>query len=395
MAENPDQLFEAMLQEAEIPTTAAGMQSRWDAINVEEGSQITNNSAWSPFWRLTSAIVTAPAQWLVTLLIRHALPNVFLKFAAGTYLDVYAWGVNLSRKPAVPAAGSLLFRRASAEGTLAVPAGTVIESPAINGVTHRVATVHEAVFPDGELALEIEVKAEKAGAGANLGPGYYSILAEPMPGIVSVTNGEHWLDTPGADEEDDDALRLRCRNQFLAVGQYHHDAAYRAVVTAFSGIRPDYIFFEKDGPRGPGTANGYLMLSSGIPPADLVDSVNAHIRESGNHGHGDDLRFFAIPENPVSLVVTVYPLLDCDEYRRERVRQDVEDAVRCAFRENQDWGVSQVYPRSRFSLSQLDRELHELLADLRSVEFNRAEDIVSGLSLPVLASLSVRFGSEP
>ena len=54
MAENPDQLFEAMLQEAEIPTTAAGMQSRWDAINVEEGSQITNNSAWSPFWRLTS-----------------------------------------------------------------------------------------------------------------------------------------------------------------------------------------------------------------------------------------------------------------------------------------------------------------------------------------------------
>ena len=118
-------------------------------------------------------------------------------------------------------------------------------------------------------------------------------------------------------------------------------------------------------------------------------------RKSGNHGHGDDLRFFAIPENPVSLVVTVYPLLDCDEYRRERVRQDVEDAVRCAFRENQDWGVSQVYPRSRFSLSQLDRELHELLADLRSVEFNRAEDIVSGLSLPVLASLSVRFGSEP
>lgn len=82
-------------------------------------------------------------------------------------------------------------------------------------------------------------------------------------------------------------------------------------------------------------------------------------------------------------------------YRRERVRHDVEDAVRCAFRENQDWDVSQVYPRSRFSLSQLDRELHELLADLRSVEFNRAEDIVSGLSLPVLASLAVRLGSEP
>ena len=74
-----EQIFEKMLSEAGIPTTEAGMRGRWDTINAEEGSQITNNSAWSPFWRLVSAIVTAPALWLVRLLVRHALPNTFLK----------------------------------------------------------------------------------------------------------------------------------------------------------------------------------------------------------------------------------------------------------------------------------------------------------------------------
>ena len=59
MAEKPDQLFETMLEEASVPTTEAAMKAEWDAINAAEGSQITNNSAWSPFWRLISAIVTA------------------------------------------------------------------------------------------------------------------------------------------------------------------------------------------------------------------------------------------------------------------------------------------------------------------------------------------------
>lgn len=51
MAEKPDQLFETMLKEAGVPTTEAAMKAEWDAINAAEGSQITNNSAWSPFPR--------------------------------------------------------------------------------------------------------------------------------------------------------------------------------------------------------------------------------------------------------------------------------------------------------------------------------------------------------
>ena len=386
-----EQIFEKMLSEAGIPTTEAGMRGRWDTINAEEGSQITNNSAWSPFWRLVSAIVTAPALWLVRLLVRHALPNTFLKFATGTYLDIYCWGVDLERHPATYAEGTVLFTRAEASGNLTIPKGTIIESPAIAGVTHRVATLRDAVIPEGQLGLEVDVRAEQAGAAANLGPGYYSILPVPVPGIVTVANGDDWLVSPGSDEETDEAFRLRARAQFQAVGQYHHDAGYRQIVTEHFGVRADYVYFEKDGPRGPGTANGYLMLESGIPPASLVERVNAFIMESGNHGHGDDIRFFAMPDLPVELTVTVYPQLSCGEERREALRTDVENAVRSAFRENLDVDVTRTLPRSRFSFSQLDHELHAMFPDLRSVEFS-LQDIVSELSLPTLRSLTVRLG---
>ena len=343
MAEKPDQLFETMLKEAGVPTTEAAMKAEWDAINAAEGSQITNNSAWSPFWRLISAIVTAPALWLVRLLIRDALPNVFLKFASGSYLDVYAWGVELERKPAAHAEGVVLFTRASASGSLTIPRGTAVESPAINGVVHRVLTKADAVIPDGQLGLEVPVRAEEAGTAANLGPGYYSVLPEPVPGIASVTNRDAWLTSPGADEEDDESLRLRARNQFQAVGQYHHDAGYRAVVTAFAGIRTD------------------------------------------------DILFFPMPAVPVELEATVDPLLSCGEERREALRTAAEDMIRAAFRENQDIEITRTFPQSRFSFSRLDRELHDALPDLRSVEFS-LPDIVSELSLPVLRTLTVRLG---
>lgn len=393
MADNATELFTGMLRESGMPVTSEEMQTEWEAINAAQGSQITNDSAWSPFWRLISAIVTRPAQWLVSLLVMSVLPNTFLRYASGTWLDVYAWGVDVVRKAAASALGTVTFTRASASGSLVVPAGTVIESPSLNGVVYRVLTTAEAVIPEGQLSAAVAVQAEQAGEAYNLGPGYYSILAKPVPGVVSVANGLDWLSTPGADVEDDEALRLRCRNQFAAVGQYHHDAAYKAIISEFSGIRIDYIFFEKGGPRGPGTANCHIMVESGIPPQELIDSINAHIKDSGEHGHGDDLLCMAISPMPVNLTVTVYPVVSTGTVRREAVRQAVEDRVRCAFRENSDFQVTRVMPLSRLSLSRLAEELHADLPDLRSVEFSRG-DIVALLELPVLASLTVSLGVE-
>lgn len=389
--------YSRMLQEAGMPVTAGDMQARWDAINAEQGGRISNSSKWSPFWRLISAIVTEPCLDLVATLVNTALPNTFLVTSSGVWLDVFARGVDVERKRAVAAEGRVTFTRENATGELTVPAGTVIESPAIDGYVYRLSVTRETVCPDGTLVFDVPVRAQNPGTAYNLGPGYYSILPEPVPGTASAANGEDWLDTPGADEESDEELRLRCRNQFSAVGQYHHDAAYTALIASFAGIRTDYIYFEHGGPRGPGSANCYIMIESGAPSQAFVDRINAHVRDGGNHGHGDDLLCFPMPLAPVDLSVTVHPAPNLDADRRAELLAETGARIRCAFRENTDFPVTRTFPFSRFSFSRLSEELHAALPDLASVEFSHGngsdEDIVSAMALPVLGTLTVNEGA--
>lgn len=391
MTQESEKLFEAMLREAGVPVTEEEMQARWKAINEEQDSLITNDSKWSPFWRLISAIVTAPCKQLVKLLITTALPNLFLKYATGQWLDVYAWGVDLERKKAAPAQGVVSFTRESSAGQFIVPAGTVIETAKINGYVYRVEVTAETIIPDGTLVMDVPVKAEADGAAYDLGPGYYSILALPLPGIASVVNSADWLTLPGADVEGDEELRLRCRNQFSAVGQFHHDAAYKAIISRFAAIRTDYIWFEKGtAPRGPGSTNGYIMIEGGAPPQEFVDAINFYVRDQGEHGHGDDLLMFPMPTIALDLAATVYPHANLSEERVATLLQEAENRIRYAFRENSDYDeMTRTWPFSRFSFSQLDRELHEALPDLLSVEFNRQEDAVSEMNLPALGELTV------
>lgn len=391
MSSDNEALFTRMLQEAGMPTTESAMQARWDAINTAQGSQITNSSKWSPFWRLISAIVTEPMQALITALVTTILPQTFLKTASGAWLDIYAWGVDLERKSAVPAQGVITVTRTNSAGELVVPAGTVIESPSLNGHVYRVAVTATVTIPDTQLTAAVPVQAENTGTAYNLGPGYYSILPQPLSGVAAVTNGEAWLAVPGADEETDEELRLRAQNQFSAVGQYHHDAAYKADIASFAGIRTDYIVFEHDAPRGPGSANAYIMIDSGPAPQEFVDTINAHVRDTGNHGHGDDMLCFPMPVLPVDLVATVHPVPNLEAAKADALVQDVEARIRSAFRESTDYDMTRTWPHSRFALSVLSDELHAQLPDLASVEFNR-DDIVATLELPMLASLTVTNG---
>lgn len=389
------ELFTSMLRDSGMPVTSSEMQTRWETCNAEEGSLIRNDSSFSPFWRLISAIVTAPSQWLVALLVENVLPNSFLRFASGVYLDVYAWGLDLTRKGSAAAQGRVVFTRASATGELTIPAGTFVETPPVGGVVYRVKTLAPCVIPNGSLSLEVAVEAEEHGEAWNLGAGYYSILSQPINGIVDVTNPIDWLDTPGANTEADDALRLRCRNQFAAVGQLHHDAAYKALIAAFTGVRIDYLFFEaRQAIRGPGTASCYVMVESGPAPQTLCDAINAFIMDKGNHGHGDDLLCMPMPEQPETLIVTVHAVDDAGTERRALLLQEVENRIRCAFRQNTAYDMTKTLPQARFSFSRLGDELHAALPDLKSVEFHRPEDIVSLLALPVLESLSMRQGES-
>jgi len=382
-------VYKQMLMDAGIPVSQEAMETEWRAINAEEEVGIANDSEWAPFWRLITAIATKPAMWLVQLLATQVLPNFFLKDATGAWLELLAWAVDLERKKAATTRGFLVFTREAADGEVTVEAGILVATPPINGKIYRVRTTQEVIIADGVVSALVPVEAEIPGTAHNLGPGYFTVLPEPVSGIASVSNEAEWITIAGADAESDDSLRLRCRNQFSAVGQYHHDAAYRADISLFAGIQPDFVWFEHDAPRGPGSANAFVMIDSGQPSQSFVDGINTYIRDQGHHGHGDDMLCFPMPEKPGALVVTVYHDGVLSGERIAALNQAVSDRVRFAFRENQDFSkITRTMPFSRFSFSTLAYELHQQLPDLKSVSFSLG-DIVSAMEIPTLSSLTV------
>ncbi|WP_342653515.1 baseplate J/gp47 family protein [Pseudomonas sp. F3-2] len=384
--------FKQALADAGIPTTDAALRQAWEAEVAAQGSKLANTSSYSPFWRVVTALVTKPVLWLLTFVSDTVLPNFFVKTATGAWLDMLAWAVNVTRKSAVKSQGTILFTRSASGGALQVPIGTVVQSSSINGHVYQLVTTAVGNFAEGLLQLQIPVEAIEEGSGFNLAPGYYAVLPVPVPGIVAVTNTEDWLTSPGADSELDEDLRLRVRNQFSAVNQWHTDAVYRALIAAFSGVQPNGVYFEHGAPRGPGSANAYVLFEAGVPADAYLLQINAKIRDEGNHGHGDDLLVMVMPETLNDIAVDIWPRSTLTELQRAALKADVELFIRAAFREStaKDYQPTLTFPQSRFSFSRLGEELHQEFAGLESLHFANV-DIVSELSIPRIQNLEVNL----
>ncbi|WP_122665144.1 baseplate J/gp47 family protein [Pseudomonas viridiflava] len=384
--------FKQALTDAGIPTTEAGLRAAWEAEVVAQGAKVANTSAYSPFWRVVTALITKPVMWILQFLITTVLPNFFVKTATGSWLEMLAWAVNVERKGATKASGHLLFTRTAAGGALVVEAGTVVQSASINGHVYQLVTTAPGVFADGLMQLQIPVEAVESGSGFNLAPGYYAILPVPVPGIAQVVNNDGWLSVPGADPEPDDELRLRTRNQFSAVNQWHTDSVYKAMISAFPGVRPDGVYFEHGAPRGPGSANAYVLFEADVPAATYLEQINAHIRDQGNHGHGDDLLVMAMPETFHPLQLEIWPRSTLTADQREMLQANADQFIRTAFRESTtaDYQPTLTYPQSRFSFSRLGEELHQQFPGIESLHFINA-DIVSELTIPRIQSLQVNL----
>lgn len=383
--------FKKVIADAGIPTTEAGLKAAWEKEVEAQGAKVANTSSYSPFWRVMTALVTKPVLWLLDFLCLTVLPNFFVKTAVDAWLDMLAWAVNVERKGATKARGKLLFTRALPDGVMELEKGIVVQSAAINGNVYQLITTAPATFIAGQLQLEVPVEAIESGSGFNLAPGYYAILPVPVPGIVQVVNKDGWLESPGADPEPNDQLRLRVRNQFSAVNQWHTDAVYRAMISAFPGVRPDGVYFEHGAPRGPGSANAFVLFDAGVPAATYLEQINSHIRDQGNHGHGDDLLAMVMPEVPVSVAMTLWPQPNLSAEQIETLKSEIGLFIRAAFREStpRDYQPTLTYPQSRFSFSRLAEELHQQFADIASLRFAPGVDITSGLDIPRLTSLKV------
>lgn len=391
MTEKPQVDFEEVVKASGMPTTEDEVRTRFNAVVADEGL-ITNTSQMSPFWRLITAIVIAPVMWLKDALVSMVMPSMYVATATGQMLRLLAWAVNITPKPASAAEGVIRFFKEDVKQAVTVKAGTVIQTERINGKIYAVSTVADVTIPSGTANALLPVKAAGSGGAYNLAPGYYRILPVAVDGISHVTSEENWLTVPGADEESDDELRERCRNQFNLVGNYHTDAVYRSMIAGVVGLSIDRIFFLHDAPRGPGTANAYLLLDSGVTSQPFIDAVNDYINTQGHHGHGDDMQCMAMPETRHNLAVSLYVTnpdnMTADE--KATLLGGVENLIRCSFRENSNYDVKKTWPYSRFSFSNLGREIHKNFDVVDSLSFSLT-DIVSELAVPRLDSLTVEL----
>lgn len=385
MSEN----FQQLLEESNVPTTEAGIKQRFEALTAEEGF-ITNTSPYSPFWRLVTAVAVKPVKWLTDYLISEVLPNLFVKTARGKWLQIQAWSVGLDYKEPSKTKGFITFTKADSQMNVIVRKGTIIQTERINGKVYRLTVDENSEVPKGKLSAKIAVTAEEAGAGYNLANGYYCILPEAISGIVSVSNEEDWLSEAGADKESDEELRDRYRAKFSSVGKHHIDSVYKSLVAEIAGISIDRIYLLHDAPRGPGTANIYLLLDKGVNSQPFIDKVNQFINEEGYHGHGDDIRAFKMPEKPVDLGVTFYfrAADSISDNRKAEIKKEAEMMIRAAFRENATYAVTKTYPYRRFSFSKLGEEIHEQFAEIRSIVWAQG-DILNNLNIPTIRSLNV------
>ena len=394
MSEKPTVDFEQVLRDSGMPTTEDEIGAAFKTLVADE-NLVTNTSRMSPFWRLINKIVSTPVLWLKDALVNVVLTNMFVATATGQMLRLLAWAVNIEAKPASAAAGALRFYKTTPANAVTIPAGTIVQTERINGVVYALAVSQDMTLPEGVENGLVAVTATGTGSGYNLAPGYYRILPVAVAGIASVVNEDDGLTTPGADEESDDELRDRTRNQFNLVGNYHTDAIYRSMIAGVVGLSVDRIFFLHDAPRGPGTANAYLLLDSGETSQPFMDAVNDYVNTQGHHGHGDDLQCFAMPETTHTLAVTVFVLSKENMTAEELadLQSGVTNLIRCAFRENANYDVKKTWPYARFSFSNLGRELHRTFTVIDSLSFSLT-DIISDLSVPRLASLTVEISND-
>ena len=384
--------FKQALADSGIPTTEAALKAAWESEVTAQGSKLANTSAYSPFWRVITALVTKPVLWILTFVTGTVLPNFFLKTATSTWLDMLAWAVNVERKAPTKAIGSLLFSRATTVGSFEIPIGTRVQSATINGNVYELVTTAVGSFIEGASQVSIPVIAIDAGSGFNLAPGYYAVLPVPVPGVVQVVNLDGWLSTPGSDAELDDDLRLRARNQFSAVNQWHTDSVYRALIASFPGVSANGVYFEHGAPRGPGSANAYVLFEADAPADTYLQQINARIMDEGNHGHGDSMLVLVMPETQHDVSLQVWPVSNLTEAQRATLKADIALFIRAAFREStgSDYAPTLTWPQSRFSFSRLVEELHEQFPRIESMRFGN-DDIISQLAIPRLRSLAVVF----
>ncbi|MGF1719452.1 baseplate J/gp47 family protein [Vibrio kyushuensis] len=395
MSQRPQVDFVDILNQEGIPTTEEALTKQLEEDVEAAGSDISNDSDMSPFWRWVKSAVVAPVLYLInTVLALHVLPNAYVATAARWGLELKAWELDVEPKAAVKMQGDITLTKVNADDETTIDAGSIIQSPEIDGVVYRLFALEETVIAAGQLTGDVLCEAEFEGQAFNLAAGYYSVIPVEISGIESAVNQPNYITQLGADEEQDDELALRLQNAFTSSGDWHIDDVYRTIISNVAGIRSDNVYFQNTGHITPGTADAFILMEVGQTPQRILDDLNKYIMDDGHHGHGDVLTCKAIADKNVTVLAEVVLSKVEEESVRTDALLEVENRIRAVFRESAAYPtMTRTKPQSRFSLSKLGSEIHTAMDAVESMKFTVdgkiQEDIISALEQPRLESLTV------
>ena len=193
--------------------------------------------------------------------------------SSGDWLDTHAAQVDVSRKAATRAEGTVLFLRGEMSGNVSIPVGRIVRTrPDGTGTVYRYVTTARGVLPEGADAIAVPVVSEDYGTGANAAVGQICELVTPVEGISGVTNTADWLTSEGSATESDTSMRRRYVLAWQARAGITR-AAYEAAALSVSGVADVYVADQH--PRGEGTVDVVVQGAAGMPTEKLLDDVRA------------------------------------------------------------------------------------------------------------------------
>lgn len=383
-----EQSFADSLTAQGIPTTEDEFNAKFESMAADEGLTFQNTSGTSAWWNWLRAIAVTPMTWLVEFLILTVLPGLFLKTATGSYLDFHGWRLGLDRKEASKTIGNIKFSRTAVGTTLTVPAGTIIQTASINGNVYQVATTGDGEFSTNDDELVIPVEAAETGSAYNLAANYFVVMPSPISGISSVTNDSDWITTPGSDEEDDETYRARLQGRSSSNCDWHINTVYKTLISEFAGIDYERIYIdETEAPRGAGSADGLILFDAGVPSETYIEEINAYVTDQGYHGLGDDFQVKAMPETSHDLTLTIWVAKGMPDDDKTALQANVEQMIRCAWRENTDYELTQTWPYSLFSFGRLTSEIISRYSSVQSIEWSNS-DFTNGAEICRIGTLT-------
>ncbi len=361
------------------------------ALSRQKNPKITNYNVGGAY-RTLLEINSEAIKQLYDLVKEHIVPNMFVMTAKGKWLDAHATTFGITRKPAKKAKGHVLFRRTDTSGNVLIPKGTIVKTaPNIFGEELKFITIEEKVLIDGQAEISVQIEAEEPGAKYNVGEGMINTLTTYISGIDEVYNPADWLLEEGTDEETDESLRNRILLVW-ATKSIFTDDYYRFHTLSVDGVVDCYI--DNQHPRGQGTADIYIVSSSGMPTTDLITQVQDVINEVKTPAA--DIQVKSPTEKPVDLDITVTSYSDYPD--KALIQAEAERRINALFVYNPDYKeIIFDYESRRFTIGKdvLLSTIYYVLMEIEGVEKvninNPTADItVNPNELPTLQNLTLQ-----